>query len=163
MTPRAAPSTVRVTQGSKKGWSSRKAQTGAGRVQVVQQMLHHTLEVRIIQVAFRLGPGRVVTRAVEQQAQHARFTGRGFRCRIRRKDCGQFKQPQASGPLGQVVAQGVEQARRQSRAQGILFCRKGIHDGNAPLARQVQAVQIFVAHKTVVDRLVEAPGPRPSA
>lgn len=125
-------------------------------MQEVQKVLHHALEIGVAHIRLNMRPGGVMPRAVEQDAQHAGFAGRGFRSGIGLKNMGQLEEPQPLRALGQVVAQILKQARGQSRAQGVLLRRKGIHDGNAALAGQAQLVQILVAHKTVVDRLVEA-------
>ena len=82
-----------------------------------------------------------MARAVEQNAQHAGFAGRGFRSGVGLKNMGQFKKPQALRALGQIVAQILKQARGQGRAQGVLLRRKGIHDGNAACAGQAQLVR----------------------
>ena len=99
-----------VHAGQQEGMLLSQFIAGRSKMQIVQQVFHHALEVGITHVALSLGPGRIVARAIQQHAQHARFAGGGFRSGVSFKNIGKFKQPQALSPLGEVVAQIVHEA-----------------------------------------------------
>ena len=150
-----------VHAGQQEGMLLSQFIAGHPKMQIVQQVFHHALEVGIIHVALSLRPGRVVARAVQEHAQHARFAGGGFRSGVSFKNIGKFKQPQTLRSLGEVVAQIIHEAGGQGGAQGILLRRERVHDGNAALARHGKVIHVLVAHKAVVHGFVEAKASAP--
>ena len=128
---------------------------------VQEEVLHQSLKIGIVLIFVRLRPGGVEARAVQNQAHTAIFGHRGFALRVRAESLGDFEQAHARRALSNVDAHILQEAGGQFGAQHVLIGGERVEDIDPAFGGQAQMIEVLIAHKAVIDGLVQPQTGRP--